>query len=120
MIIEGYIKTNFAEMRKLNQVIGCGSITDGNYKMEVRVSNFNYDDYLDLEITKGDKIQIIGSIYNAADSPYLIINDIHDIKKLGGHLPLSSLLNGTKTPKKRELEEKSSSYVRMILMKILY
>lgn len=63
--MQGYIKTNFAELRKINTVVGCGSITDGKYKLEVHISNFHYNDYLDLQLVKGDKIEVTGSIYSA-------------------------------------------------------
>lgn len=65
LVLNAYIKTNFTEIRKMNQVIGCGSITDGKYKLEVHITNYNHDDYSQLQLTKGDKVQVIGSIYNA-------------------------------------------------------
>jgi len=58
VVLKGYIKTNFAEMRKMNQTIGCGSITDGKYKLEIHIINFNYKDYLGLRIMEGDKIEV--------------------------------------------------------------
>jgi len=48
----------------MNQTIGCGLITNGKYKLEIHIINFNYKDYSDLQIMKGDKIEVIGSIYN--------------------------------------------------------
>ncbi|XP_070157973.1 uncharacterized protein [Polyergus mexicanus] len=62
VILEEFVKTNFTETHnnKLNKFIGCGSITDDIYKLEVHIINFSYDDFLKLEINKGDKIEIIG------------------------------------------------------------
>lgn len=39
-------------------------MTDGNFKLEVHIVNFNYDDYFTLEINKGDKVELIGIIRN--------------------------------------------------------
>lgn len=44
---------------RLNKIIGCGVVTDGTFKLEVHVINFNIDAYLDLDLRKDDKIQII-------------------------------------------------------------
>jgi len=64
--LEGYVKSNFASIHnnKLNKVIGCGSLTDGIYKLEVHIVNFNDDDYLAQNIRKGDKIEVTGIIRN--------------------------------------------------------
>lgn len=48
----------------MNQTIGCGSITDGKYKLKIYIINLNYKDYSDLQIMEGDKIEVISSIYN--------------------------------------------------------
>lgn len=47
------------------------------------------------------------TFYILVEPPYLIINNIHDIKKLDGHLALSFVLKGMSTPKKRKIEETS-------------
>jgi len=59
--LEGYIKSNFGPIYKtnLNKKIGCGSITDGYFKLEVHIINFEKDDY---EFMKGDKIKVIGEM----------------------------------------------------------
>jgi len=41
-------------------MIGCGSITDGIYKLEVHILNFTDDDYSTYDIRKGHHIEIIG------------------------------------------------------------
>lgn len=45
------------------------------------------------------------TFYILVEPPYLIINNIHDIKKLDGHLTLSLVLKGMSSPKKRKIEE---------------
>ncbi|XP_025997520.2 uncharacterized protein LOC113005834 [Solenopsis invicta] len=62
--LKAYIKTNFASFynNKLNKKIGCGSITDGKYKLEIHFLNFNDENYDYLDLKKDDKIKIIGSI----------------------------------------------------------
>ncbi|XP_070171020.1 uncharacterized protein [Polyergus mexicanus] len=72
VILEEFVKTNFTETHnnKLNKFISCGSITDGIYKLEVHIINFSYDDFLKLEINKGDKIEIIG-IMQTSGNRYL-------------------------------------------------
>lgn len=42
------------------QVIGCGSITDGTYKLEVHILNFTNEDYFAQDINKGDHVEVIG------------------------------------------------------------
>lgn len=37
---------------RLKKVIGCGSITDGTYKMEVHIINFKEEEYKKLNIKK--------------------------------------------------------------------
>jgi homospermidine synthase len=62
--VEGYVKTNVLECfnNKLNKVIGYGSITDGTYKLEIHILEFEDAKYSDIDIKKGDKIQVQGSI----------------------------------------------------------
>lgn len=61
-VLEGFVKTNFAAVHnnQLNKMIGCGSITDGEFKLEVHIMNFNEQDYYDTNLVKGDKIEVIG------------------------------------------------------------
>jgi len=67
-VLEGYVKSNFASVynNKLNKNIGCGSLTDGIYKLEIHIINFKEDDFYveDKEIRKGDKIEVVGKISN--------------------------------------------------------
>jgi len=65
--LETDIKTNFATIfnTKLNKNIGCGSITDGTYKIEVHIINFSDEEYSKLKLNKGDKIEIIGTMQNS-------------------------------------------------------
>lgn len=66
IVIHGFIKTNFASKhdQKLNKLIGCGAVTDGTFKLEVHIINFNLDAYLDLDLKKGDKIELVGIMQN--------------------------------------------------------
>ncbi|KAL0114824.1 hypothetical protein PUN28_011869 [Cardiocondyla obscurior] len=68
--LDGYIKTNFAEIHdpKLNKKIGCGAITDGMYKLEVHILEFSKIEYIKLNINKGNKVQIIGLIQSSVKS----------------------------------------------------
>ena len=65
-MLKGYIKTNFAEyydeITRYRYDFGCGSITDGIYKLEVHIQNFDQNDYIQLNLDKGDKIKIIGTM----------------------------------------------------------
>lgn len=58
--IEGFIKTVFQILKYISkgQVIkyGCGSVTCGEYKIEIHITNFD----VNHNFQKGDKIQVIG------------------------------------------------------------
>ncbi|XP_071574402.1 uncharacterized protein [Temnothorax nylanderi] len=60
VVVEGYIKTNFTSVHHnlLDKMIGCGSITDGEFKLEVHIMNFNEEEYYNLR--KGDKVKVNG------------------------------------------------------------
>jgi len=47
---------------KLNKYIGYGSVTDGTFKLEIHILNFSIDDYIKLNLNKGDKVEIISVI----------------------------------------------------------
>lgn len=85
---------------KLNKTIGCGSLTNGNFKLEVHIMNFDEDEYYDMGIQKGDKIQVIG-IMQAIEPGYFMVQDIKDIKKLNGRLSLTTILKANNTLKKK-------------------
>lgn len=73
--MEAYIKSNFAEVYNnlANKTIGCGSVSDGKYKVEVHIINFDEEDYARLEIKKGDKVQIIGSVRNKSKYSFISV-----------------------------------------------
>lgn len=75
--MEGYIKTNFLETHnnKINKIIGCGSLTDGEFKIEVHITNFLNDDYFALDINKGDEVEIIG-VMQTAGNKYVSIDPV--------------------------------------------
>ncbi|XP_071582010.1 uncharacterized protein [Temnothorax nylanderi] len=82
VILEGYIKTNFAIIynNKLNKTIGCGSLTDGEYRLEVHIINFNPDMYNHLNIKKGDKVKIIGTIQTTVAKMFVLLSRPSDIR----------------------------------------
>ncbi|CAL1685166.1 unnamed protein product [Lasius platythorax] len=116
VLLEAYIKTNFAEIHnnKLNIYIGYGSVTDGTFKLEIHIKNFMTNDYLKLEIKKGDKVEVIGVI-QTVDPVYLLVNDLKDIQKLSGHMSLPILLKGVQIPQKRKIEENIPQQVNLLL-----
>jgi len=81
--LEAYIKTNFATIfnTKLNRNIGCGSITDGMYKIEAHVTNFSDEEYSTLKINKGDKIEIKGTM-QISGNVVLIKPSSHQVKTI--------------------------------------
>ncbi|XP_071577714.1 uncharacterized protein [Temnothorax nylanderi] len=107
VILKGFLKSNFGAIynNKLNKKIGCGAITDGNYKIEIHILNFDLNKYLQKKFKRGDKIQVVGNVQNTADPPYLIVTCIEDIKKLEGRMSLGQLVKGIQTPKKRKLDD---------------
>lgn len=74
-VLEAYIKTNFGSIfnAKLNKNIGCGSISDGIYKLEVHIINFNEKEYANLNLKKGDKIELIGTMQNSGKKALIMI-----------------------------------------------
>jgi len=54
IVLEGYVISNFASVynNKLNKNIGCGSLTDGIYKLEIHIINFKEDDFYIEDIRK--------------------------------------------------------------------
>ncbi|XP_024877221.1 uncharacterized protein LOC112458045 isoform X2 [Temnothorax curvispinosus] len=106
VIIDGYIKTNFAPVynNKLNKSIGCGSLTDGEYKLEIHIMNFNEEIYRNLNLRKGDKIKIIGTIQTTVDPPCFIVQNIKDLSQIDGHMPLKTVIKVSRTLKKRSAE----------------
>ncbi|XP_029171953.1 uncharacterized protein LOC114941216 isoform X1 [Nylanderia fulva] len=111
--LEGYIKSNFGPIYKtnLNKKIGCGSITDGYFKLEVHIINFDENDY---ELMKGDKIKVIGEMQYAIDPSYFSVQSLKDIKKLEERMSLTRIINVNRTLKKKKFEENSSQQVKII------
>lgn len=71
--MNGYIKTNFypAFNNKLNKFIGYGSITDGSFKLEIHIMNFSDEDIVELDLKKGDKIEITGIMQTNGKNIYI-------------------------------------------------
>lgn len=101
-MFEGYIKTNFASIYNtlFNKTIGCGSLTDGEFKIEVHIMNFNEEEYYYKGINKGDKVQITGTM-QTTDPPYFLVKEINDVVHLQGRLSLIEVIKGSNTLKKK-------------------
>lgn len=65
--------------------------------------NFNEDEYYDSEITKGDKVQITGTMQTTEPS-YFLVQDTKDIKRMKGRLSLTEILKGSNTLKREGYE----------------
>lgn len=78
LVVDGYIKSNFAEIfnNKLNKIIGIESITDGLYKLEVHILNFSDEKYDDLNINKGDTCQIKGTMQLNGKSIFIFLKTL--------------------------------------------
>ena len=64
-MIKGYIKTKFAQSpsRAENMSYGCGSITDGQYKVTIQICN-----YTAIDIHKGDYVKDVGVVNRNGNS----------------------------------------------------
>ncbi|XP_043469691.1 uncharacterized protein LOC122503282 [Leptopilina heterotoma] len=110
--IVGYLRTVFVEQRLCfgSQVgtFGCGSITDGTNKLEVRVASI-----LELpNYQKGQKVEITGTVEHQGLRFYLQINNFNDIKVIEDKImPLGQLLAGYKDYKRplTDFEQPSTS-----------
>lgn len=56
-----------AHDNKQKKLIGCGSVTDGTFKLEVHIINFINEEYSKMGINKGDKIEIIGVVQTTSN-----------------------------------------------------
>ncbi|XP_012537935.2 uncharacterized protein LOC105837589 isoform X3 [Monomorium pharaonis] len=95
--LEAYVKSNFTERKDPNDNLnkfGYGSVTDGKYKLEIRINDFSLTDYLALDINKGDKIRVTGIMAEDGNLIYLEIGNITCIQKLEGYMSFSALLKG--------------------------
>lgn len=57
-VINGFIKTNFNTFTNNLKSYGYGSITDGTYKLEVQITNYEHENYY----KKGEHVQIKGYV----------------------------------------------------------
>ncbi|XP_018368155.1 PREDICTED: uncharacterized protein LOC108764410, partial [Trachymyrmex cornetzi] len=107
IILEAYIKTNFITKyhHKFNKHIGCGSVSDGFYKLETHITNFNEKEYSALKYNKGDKVEITGTMQNSSIPPYLIVDNVHDIKRKDGKMSLIQLYKANETFRKRKADD---------------
>ncbi|XP_029159109.1 uncharacterized protein LOC114931302 [Nylanderia fulva] len=102
IIIRGYIKTNFNKFLNSFKTIGCGSITDKMYKLEIQIVNYDNDVYFD----KGQMIEMKGYVKIMNDIFYLEIDHSTDIKQIGEEkLSFQQLLLGTRPIVKKTSNE---------------
>ncbi|XP_029167920.1 uncharacterized protein LOC114943513 [Nylanderia fulva] len=102
IIIRGYIKTNFNKFLNSFKTIGCGSITDKMYKLEIQIVNYDNDVYFD----KGQMIEMKGYVKIMNDVFYLEIDHSTDIKQIGEEkLSFQQLLLGTRPIVKKTSNE---------------
>ncbi|XP_043463976.1 uncharacterized protein LOC122499593 [Leptopilina heterotoma] len=84
--MEGYIKTNFRRLKYeyQSQIVnyGIGSITDGEFKIDVRIYNFPETEH---NFEKGDPVSVTGFIKSYKDVlPYIAVNEMDNIKIIEG------------------------------------
>ncbi|XP_067206596.1 uncharacterized protein [Linepithema humile] len=109
--LKGFIKTNFAKIHLPEQkkLKGCGSITNGKFKIPIFLKIFSNKNYKDLNIQKGDKISVTGNMYTGKSRtgvsypPRLYVDDIYAIEKLNGHMSFELLLQGNCIPEKEHI-----------------
>ncbi|TGZ51579.1 Run domain beclin-1 interacting and cystein-rich containing, partial [Temnothorax longispinosus] len=102
LVLVGYVKTKFGAVHhnKFNKLIGCGSLTDGEFKLQVYIINFKEDEYDKFDLNKGDKMEAIG-VMQTAEPPYFLIQNLRDIKRVDGCLPLETVIKVSRSLKKR-------------------
>ncbi|XP_043474310.1 uncharacterized protein LOC122506282 [Leptopilina heterotoma] len=113
----GYLKSKFVEEKvgtlKNIGTYGCGSITDGVYKMEVRIASFKNT----LKCNKGDPLHLIGQINTQGARIFLQLQTEDDIDVLeekglslsqviGGFREMKRVNSGQITKENAEIEEK--------------
>ncbi|XP_051162207.1 uncharacterized protein LOC127282149 [Leptopilina boulardi] len=97
----GYLKSKFIEekigtLRNIG-TYGCGSITDGKYKMEVRIANFKNK----LNCNKGDPLHLIGQINTQGARIFLQLQTEEDIEMLEERgLSLTQVIDGFREMKR--------------------
>ncbi|XP_043466347.1 uncharacterized protein LOC122501138 [Leptopilina heterotoma] len=97
----GYLRTVFVEQRlgygPQVGTFGCGSLTDGTYKLELRIPSLRAP----RDFTKGQKLSIIGTIEFQGPRMHLQISNVNDIEELDGLMRLSQLLEGFRELKRQ-------------------
>jgi len=58
LVVQGFIKTNFNTFNNNFKSYGYGSITDGTYKLEVQIANYEHENYF----VKGEHVEIKGYV----------------------------------------------------------
>ncbi|XP_072766281.1 uncharacterized protein [Anoplolepis gracilipes] len=76
LVIQGHIKTRFNTLSSSFKTIGTGSITDGNYKLEIQIAHYEANDGFE----KGENVETKGYVKHSNDIFYLDVEKICDIK----------------------------------------
>jgi hypothetical protein len=76
VLIHGFVKTPFNTSSNNFKTYGYGSVTDGIYKLEVQIVNYDHKNYY----KKGQQIQMKGYVKIANDIFYLEVESMSDIK----------------------------------------
>lgn len=58
LVVRGFIKTNFNNFSNNYKTYGYGSITDGIYKLEIQISNYENE----IDFVKGEQIEVKGFV----------------------------------------------------------
>ncbi|XP_072760985.1 uncharacterized protein [Anoplolepis gracilipes] len=104
VLVRGYIKTRFNTLSGSFKTIGTGSITDGNYKLEIQIAHYEANDGFE----KRENVKIKGYVKHSNDIFYLDVEKIYDIKLIEDQmLSLALLLQGTKPIMKRSFPKEN-------------
>ncbi|XP_071582104.1 uncharacterized protein [Temnothorax nylanderi] len=99
--IRGFIKTRFNSFSNNFKTYGCGSITNGEYKLEIQI--VNYDEFVD-NFEKGQEIEVKGYVQIANDIFYLNVENKKNIKTIeGSTMTFLECLKGNKSIMKKSL-----------------
>ncbi|KAL7295201.1 hypothetical protein TKK_0011507 [Trichogramma kaykai] len=102
IIVRGFIKTKFTALPFGGSTYGCGSVTDGNYKITVQVAS-----YTTINFEKGIPVTVEGELKK--NVPCTIVCQDSTFVKLDPTIeePMSTtqLLQGAKTPKRKDVSQ---------------
>lgn len=112
--MKGYIKSPITEGPiKNNVVTGIGSVTDGQFKMEVRVDKFVND----TKVERGHEVQLIGTMYCNRFPFYILLDSMDTLTETDGNKMLpSQLLKGFRIPPKKRSAQDDNSFSKVTFL----